>query len=169
VRRRACTLAAALALCLVAGAPERAKAQEAEALTPWVYSLYKTISYEVLASAADGVYYAAFIDAADLAGAGLFAAASVGASAATYYAHELAWTVYGPTPEEYAASPVEVGLLKTVSYRAIATARSFALGLAFTGDPAVSAVFALAGNLYDPVIYVANEYAWTAYGPPLQR
>jgi uncharacterized membrane protein len=158
-------IGALLLLCVLAGRP--GFAQEAAPVSPWTYSFYKTLTYETVAAAGDMLYYATVMGGG--ATTGLFTAANVVTEPATYYAHELAWNLYGPTPEEYARAPYQTGTLKTVGYRVVSTTRDFVVAYAFTGSPWASAAFGLWGNLWDPLVYVANEYAWVVYGPSVQR
>jgi uncharacterized membrane protein len=165
--RRALVIAVAV-LCLVAARPAHAAPQTAEPVSVWSLSFYKMMSYELLANAADVILYATALSSAEASEA-LYATVSVFTSATAYYTHEVAWQHYGPAPEESADTAVKVGLAKTVSYRVVSTARNFALGLAFTGDPLSSAGFALATNVTHTLLYIGNEYAWHVHGPAVQR
>jgi uncharacterized membrane protein len=166
--RRLPVLAAALLALWLAFAPNRAWAQEKAPVSPWSYSFYKTLTYEAVVNAGDALYYAT-VAGGGLATTGLFTVANVATAGAVYYVHELAWNTYGPTQAEYAAAPYETGILKTVGYRVVSTARNLALAYAFTGDPWATVGFALWANLWDPLVYVANEYVWNVYGPPVQQ
>ena len=96
----------------------------------------------------------------------LFGTVNVVTAAAAYYTYEVSWNVYGPpisdlTPPE----AVQAGVVKTLLYRVVSTARNLALGYAFTQSAMASLGFALVSNAVDIVIYGVNEYAWYVYGP----
>jgi uncharacterized membrane protein len=160
---------ALLAFCLLLWRPPPAAAQADEPVSAWSYSFYKTLTYEAVVNAGDALYYATVMGGGGAAAVGLFTAANVATAGVVYYLHELAWNLYGPSQEEYAQAPIRIGFLKTAGYRVASTARNLALGYAFTGSPWASAGFALWSNLWDPLVYVANEYAWNVYGPPMER
>lgn len=151
-----------LAACLCA-APSPSRAQEGPSV--WRYSLYKTVTYEVLANSADFFLYTTVLGGT-AAGAAPFLVINGLAAGSAYYAHEFAWNLFGPAPET-TTGMVELGLVKTVTSRVVSTAQHMAVAYAFTGNPWAAAGYAVATNLSDAVIYIANEYGWDAYGPPL--
>lgn len=158
--------ATAIALGLVAAVP--ARAQEAPVpLSVWTYSLYKTVTYELAANLADIPLYYRVLGGVAAAGAGLFTVVNVATAAGAYYVHEVAWNIYGPPMQESTATAVEVGLEKMVLYRVVSTARNVVLAYAVTGNPWATFGFVMINNVTDAVIYLGNEYAWYAYGPPV--
>jgi uncharacterized membrane protein len=135
----------------------------------WTYSLYKTITYEILTRTADiPVYYLVTRGAA---ASGLaFTGVNLATGAVIYYFFEAGWNLYGPTiKDQPVAVALEIETKKTLLYRIVATARKLALGYAFTGSPVASVGFALLSNVVSGAIYAANEYGWYTYGPPLAR
>ncbi len=80
--------------------------------------------------------------------------------------HELTWNLLGPAPQTTAGA-VELGLTKTLTYRVVGTAQHLAVAYAFTGNLWASVGYAAAVNVTDTVVYIANEYGWDVYGPPL--
>lgn len=158
----------AAALCLLTAAPVHAAEQPAEPVSVWSLSFYKALTYELVANSADVVLYATALSSA-AASEGLFAAVNGFTSVAAYVTHEAAWQHYGPAMDRSADTAVTVGLAKTISYRAVSTARYLTLGYAFTGDPWSSAGFALATAATHTLLYAGNEYLWHAYGPTVRR
>jgi hypothetical protein len=167
-RRSKAFLAGAAFFVLSAGAASEGRAADAEkSPSVWTYSLYKTITYEFFANLADiPLYYSVLGGGA--ASSVLFNTVNVVTAAAAYYSYEVTWNLYGPAirgqPTEVT---VEVEIKKTLLYRVVSTARNLVLGYAFTGSPVASIGFAVVSNLVDGAIYIANEYGWYAYGPPL--
>jgi uncharacterized membrane protein len=95
-----------------------------------------------------------------------FVAVNALSAASVYYAHELTWNLLGPAPQTTAGT-VELGLTKTLTYRVLGTAQHLAVAYAFTGNLWASVGYAAAVNATDTVVYIANEYGWDVYGPPL--
>ena len=56
---------------------------------------------------------------------------------------------------------------KTLLYRVVSSARNVALAYAFTGSYAATVGFVVINNLTDTVLYIADEYGWYRYGPPV--
>jgi len=152
-----------LLAALLCAAPGPGRAQEGPSV--WSYSFYKTLTYEALANGADFVLYATVLGGT-VAGAVPFLVVNSLSAASAYYVHEVAWNVFGPAPET-STGVVELGLAKTLTYRVVSTAQHMAVAYAFTGNPWAAAGYAVATTLSDTVIYIANEYGWDVYGPPL--
>ena len=159
-------LAGAAALSLSLASPQPGSAQEqAKPLSVWDYSLYKTITYEVFTTIGDLVLYYAVLGGVGVTGGAWFTAVNT-ASAATYYVYEAAWNLYGPLIRDLPPSTaVNVELIKTLGYRVVNTAGDLVIGYAFSGTITASIGYALLGNISDGALYLANEYAWYAYGP----
>jgi uncharacterized membrane protein len=170
-RSRLAVAAAALILCIVSAAPagaqqERQPAPEtADTTSVWTYSLYKTITYETFANLADiPLYYVVLGGAAPTSA--LFNTVNVLTAGATYYVYEVGWNLYGPPIRgQPPAAIVDAEVKKTLVYRVVSTGRNLALGYAFTASAPATVGFALISNVVDGALYVANEYAWYAYGP----
>jgi len=161
-RARRTALAIILAVFLAA-APDRGKAAESPSV--WAYSLYKTLTYEIVANGADFILYTTLLSGT-AAGAAPFLVVNALSAASTYYVHEVSWNLFGPIPETTAGF-VELGLTKTLTYRVVSTAQHLAVAYAFTGSPWAAAGYAVAANISDAVIYIANEYGWDVYGLPV--
>lgn len=160
-------------LVLVAGmvVPESSHAQEPAVPPPeptsvWLYALYKAITNETAANLADIPLYYAVLGAVPAA-AGLFNVVNVASAGVTYYSYEVAWHAFGPPIGESAAEAVQTELSKALLYRVVSSTRNVVLGYAFTGSPAATLSFVLWNNVTDTVIYVANEYGWYRWGPPV--
>jgi uncharacterized membrane protein len=78
----------------------------------------------------------------------------------------VAWNIFGPVPETTTGS-IELGLAKTLTYRVVSTSRNLVLAYAFTGNAWTAVGYAAINNVTDALIYIANEYGWTVYGPPM--
>ncbi|MBI1776334.1 MAG: DUF2061 domain-containing protein [Proteobacteria bacterium] len=150
-------------LAILAG---RSSAAADAPMSVWTYSLYKTITYELVANAADIPLYT-FVLGGTPAGAGLFTAVNVTTAAAAYYAHEVVWNLYGPSMQESPTIAMEVGVEKVLVYRLVSTARNLALVYVFTGSVSATIGFAALSNVVDAAIYAANEYGWYLYGPSI--
>jgi uncharacterized membrane protein len=132
----------------------------------WVYSLYKTITYETAANLADVPLYSTVLVGAQ-AGALLFNSVNVVTAAAAYYSYEVVWDLYGPQITTKPSNAVKVEIEKTLLYRVVSSARNVVLAYALTGSPSVTIGFLAISNAIDTVVYVGNEYAWYRYGPPV--
>jgi len=164
IRRAAGRIAAAMLLAaLLSAAPGSGRAQEGPSV--WRYSFYKTLTYEILANSADLLLYTTVLGGT-AAGAAPFLVVNGLSAGSAYYVHEVAWNFFGPAPETK-TGVVELGLVKTLTYRVVSTAQHMAVAYAFTGNAWAAAGYAVATNLSDAVVYIANEYGWDVYGPPL--
>jgi uncharacterized membrane protein len=164
IRRTAGRIATALLVAaLLSAASGSSRAQEAPSV--WRYSFYKTVTYEVLANSADFLLYTTVLGGT-VAGAAPFLVVNGMSAGSAYFVHEVAWNSFGPAPETR-TGVVELGLVKTLTYRVVSTAQHMAVAYAFTGDPWAAAGYALATNLSDAVVYITNEYGWNVFGPPL--
>ena len=143
-----------------------AHAEDAHPISVWKYSLYKTITYETAANLADIPLYNTMMVGA-VASTGVFTAVNVATAAMAYYVHELVWNLYGPSEKESESTAARVGFEKLLMYRVVSTTRNLLLGYAFTGNASATLGFALINNATDIVVYISNEYAWYAFGPPV--
>src|SRR4051794_27099641 len=148
----------------------RAEAQQAEpavgqAPSVWLYSLYKTTTYETATNLADIPLYSTLLAGA-AGGATLFTTVNVLTAAAAYYSYEVAWNLYGPPIGGPLSDGVATEIQKTLIYRVVSSARNAVLVRAFSASPSVTLGFVLISNAVDGAIYIANEYAWYAFGPP---
>jgi uncharacterized membrane protein len=132
----------------------------------WVYSLYKTITYEAAANLADVPLYSSVLVGAQ-GGAVLFNSVNVATAAAAYYTYEVAWNLYGPRITAAPSNAVRLEIEKTLLYRVVSSARNVLLAYALTGSPSVTLGFLAISNVIDTVVYVGNEYGWYRYGPPV--
>ena len=131
------------------------------------YSFYKTLTYETVVNLADIPLYRVLLGGT-AASTGLFTVVNVATAGVAYFGHELLWNIYGPSERESPSTAVDVGIEKVLLYRVVSTARNLALAYFFTGNPATSLGFALVTNVLDGSVYIANEYAWYVYGPPIE-
>lgn len=172
-RRRAVLRAATglclLSLCALLPARGHAQAPTAEAAEPtsvWLYALYKAVTNETAANLADIPLYYTVLGAVPAA-AGLFNVVNVASAGVTYYAYEVAWHTFGPPLGETTAEAVQTEISKALLYRVVSSTRNVILGYAFTGSPAATLSFVIWNNVTDTAIYVANEYGWYRWGPPV--
>ena len=133
-------------------------AEPAEAGVDWLRVLTKAVTYETLGSFLEaGVFLAFFGGGAGTAGA-IFGAAMLGAGA-VYVVHEYAWEAL-LAPEVPRADPALV-MTKTITYRALSMARSFATGSILGGAGAVSSGgYAVTLALLDSGLYALTEFAF---------
>jgi uncharacterized membrane protein len=170
---RFCTKGAPVAilllLCIVL--PGYGRAQETqtpptEPTSVWLYSLYKAITYETAANLADVPLYSTVLVGAQ-AGSTLFTGVNVATAFAAYYVYEVGWNLYGPPIGASPSSAVKMEIEKTLLYRVVSSARNVALAYAFTGSYVATFGFVVINNVTDTALYVANEYGWYRYGPPV--
>lgn len=175
--RHAVGFAGLLALLLVLTPASPASAQDAaatastpaaEAAPPrmadlpiWQRTLYKTITYQAAANAADLIAFELLIGGSTAATAGFFVV-NAASAAGLYYGFEYAWQSLGPPLEETTEQTV---VEKTVLYRLVNIGRNFAVGYGFGGSAASAAVFGAANLVYDTSIFVTNEYVWDILRP----
>jgi uncharacterized membrane protein len=152
---------------LVVSAPVHAGAEDPNTTSVWRYSFYKTVTYEFFANLADIPLYRALLGGAAPATAA-FTQVNVVTAAAAYYSYEVMWNLYGPRIQDAAPqTAVRLELEKLLLYRVVSTARNLALVYALTGNATVTVGFAVASNVVDSALYIANEYGWYTYGPPV--
>jgi hypothetical protein len=158
---RFCTRAATLLLvCIVLpglGRAQEAQTPSAEPTSVWLYSLYKTITYETAANLADVPLYSTVLVGAQ-AGTTLFTGVNVATAFAAYYVYEVSWNLYGPPIGASPSNAVKMEIEKTLLYRVVSSVRNVALAYAFTGSYAATFGFVVINNVTDTVLYVANEY-----------
>jgi uncharacterized membrane protein len=164
-------VAAAVLILLCIALPRQGRAQKTQ--TPptdppsvWLYSLYKTITYETVANLGDIPLYSTVLAGAQ-AGTTLFTGVNVVTAFAAYYVYEVGWNLYGPPLGDSPLSAIKTEIEKTLLYRVVSSARNVALAYAFTGSYAATFGFVVINNVTDTVLYVANEYGWYRYGPPV--
>lgn len=152
-------------LCIGMLAPVPAGAQESaaapEPLPIWERSFYKTLTYQTLANLSDFALYGVVLGGSAATGAG-FVAVNTASAAALYYSYEYLWESYGPPPEQKSHAMI---VEKTVYYRALSSAKNFALGYAFVGNVGAAAGFVASSFLADTAIFLGNEYAWDLFRP----
>jgi|SRR5579871_564652 len=168
MRYRRVAVIVLLLLCLAApqlGLAEETQGRQATVPSIWLYSLYKTITYETAVNLADIPLYSMFAGAQ--AGTALFTAVNVSTAFAAYYVYEVGWNLYGPPLGDTPRSAVRTEIEKTLLYRVVSSARNVALAYAFTGSYAATVGFVVVSNVVDTAFYVANEYGWYRYGPPV--
>jgi uncharacterized membrane protein len=56
---------------------------------------------------------------------------------------------------------------KTLLYRVVSSVRNVVLAYTFTGSYVATFGVVVINNVTDTVLYVANEYGWYRYGPPV--
>lgn len=86
-----------------------------------------------------------------------------------YFAHEAAWSYFGPSAE----GDVSVGkfvisraLAKTITFRTIATAMDFTTLYVVVGDLPTAIGLSAFGFVVGPFVYLGHEMAWDYYGAP---
>jgi uncharacterized membrane protein len=100
-------------------------------------------------------------------GTAWFTSVNVLTAAAAYYTYEVAWNTYLPPLSDTPSEAIRTEIGKTLLYRVVSSARNVLLAYAFTGSYTATLSFVLLGNVVDTAVYVANEYGWYRYGPPL--
>lgn len=171
---RSLVLAAFLALW--AAGP--AQAQQAPADTPaavaeppaptgeddlplWRRTLYKTLTYQAAANAADLLVFDLLVGASAATTTGFFVA-NAATAAAAYYGFEYAWQNLGPTLDEANEQTI---IEKTILYRFIGIGRNVTLGYLYGGSALTAGAFAGLNVVYDTSIFLTNEYVWDILRP----
>lgn len=120
--------------------------------------LGKAATFEVASSVLETGLFAAFYGAG-VAGVPVVFVVSFVSSGALYIAHEMAWN--SAAAADTRPADVEIVTAKSVTYRALSTARSFAVGTALGGGRlAGSAAYAVTVAVADTALYAAHEYAF---------
>lgn len=127
----------------------------------WQRTLYKTITYQAAANAADVIAFDLLVGGTAATTTGFFVTNAVSA-AVIYYGFEYAWQSFGPSLDETTERTV---LEKTALYRFINIGRNFTLGYTFGGGTATASAFAAANLVYDTAIFASNEYMWDVLRP----
>ena len=166
-RKLICCALGVLWLALSCDAWAQQPQAQAQPMSVYRYSFYKTVTYETVVNLADIPLYRVLLGGT-AAVTPLFTAVNVVTAAGAYYGHELLWNIYGRSERESPSTALDVGVKKFLLYRVVSTARNLALGYAFTGNATMSVGFALVTNLLDGSVFIANEYAWYVYGPPIK-
>lgn len=164
--------------CLALFAASPARAQQAEATAPSVFSeaassetgddlplwqrtLYKTLTYQAAANAADVLVFDLLVGASAATTTGFFFA-NAATAAAAYYGFEYAWQNLGPTLDETNEQTI---VEKTILYRFIGIGRNVTLGYLYGGSVATAGAFAGLNIVYDTSIFLTNEYVWDILRP----
>lgn len=169
---RCLLLAAALVLC----AATPARAQQAPRETPaasipdpapvddlplWRRTLYKTLTYQAAANAADVLVFDLLVGASAATTTGFFVA-NAATAAAAYYGFEYAWQSLGPSLDETTGQTI---VEKTILYRFIGIGRNVTLGYLYGGSVVTAGAFAGLNIVYDTSIFLTNEYVWDILRP----
>lgn len=148
----------------LAGEPRSAPSNSTEGWQSWQLALAKTITYRALSSV-DVLIGGYLLTGSEIETLGLALAVALEKSA-LYFGHEMAWTTYGPGPEDL--SPVDRSLFKAATYRVLSMVNVFTLSYLATESIEISAAFVTASALYSTSIYFLHEMLWTRYGPVAQ-
>lgn len=127
----------------------------------WQRTLYKTLTYQAAANAADLLVFDMLVGASAATTTGFFIT-NAATAAAAYYGFEYAWQTLGPTLDETTEQTV---VEKTVLYRFIGVGRNATLGYLFAGSAVAAGAFAGLNIVYDTSIFLANEYVWDVLRP----
>ncbi len=165
-RRRAAVLAIGLGAAALAGSPALADtpavasvaATDPGAAEPGYpsYTLYRTMTYQGMATFNDFVYATMF--GGGIAAGGALAAASLVTEPITFYLHETVWQTVSPHH-----GPADFGLTaaKTATYTMTNMTRVFASAWLLTGSTAFAAGFVAFNAVGDAIVYSVNDIAWT--------
>ncbi|MDF1793458.1 MAG: DUF2061 domain-containing protein [Thalassobaculaceae bacterium] len=127
----------------------------------WRRTLYKTLTYQAAANAADVLVFDLLVGASAATTTGFFVA-NAATAAAAYYGFEYAWQSIGPTLDETNEQTI---VEKTILYRFIGIGRNFTLGYMYGGGPLTAGAFAGLNIVYDTSIFLTNEYVWDIMRP----
>lgn len=130
---------------------------------PWRLAMVKAATYRALASI-DLVVGGYLLTGSEIETATIVAVVA-GAKTVAYYLHELAWTYYGPAPDDM--EPVDRSLAKSVTYRITSMSTVFALSLLFVDSIEMSAAVVTVDAVYGMGVYFLHEMLWNHYGPPV--
>ncbi|WPZ33636.1 DUF2061 domain-containing protein [Thalassobaculum sp. OXR-137] len=144
-----------------AALPDAAILAAADDLPIWQRTLYKTLTYQAAANAADVLVFDMLVGASAATTTGFFIA-NAATAAAAYYGFEYAWQTWGPTLEE---TTQETIVEKTILYRFIGVGRNATLGYLYGGSALTAGAFASLNVVYDTSIFLTNEYVWDVLGP----
>lgn len=139
----------------------QAAGDEPAAASAWGYNLWKTVTYETAASL-DAFVFGLWFGETAAGGLG-FGAANFLLAGTLDHSHEMLWNAFGPDPNT--ADAASLGLVKTLSYRVVSTARVLTTSLLFSGSAVAAGGYAIANNLIDATIYFVNDLAWARFGP----
>jgi len=146
----------------------------------------KTITFRIIVTTLD--FTSNYVVIGELATAAGLSTFAFVAGPIFYFAHETAWTYFGPagdTVELSPPSPVRVdaktpptpedgfavskALAKTVTFRTIATAVDFTATYVVVGNAATAALLSAFGFVVGPFVYFGHEKLWDYYDPPQER
>jgi uncharacterized membrane protein len=146
----------------------------------------KTITFRIIVTTLD--FTSNYVVIGELATAAGLSTFALVAGPLFYFAHETAWTYFGPagdTVELSTLSPVRADaktpptpeggfavsktLAKTVTFRTIATAVDFTATYVVVGNAATAALLSAFGFVIGPFVYFGHEKLWDYYAPPPQR
>jgi uncharacterized membrane protein len=145
----------------------------------------KTITFRIIVTTLD--FTTNYIVIGELATAAGLSAFALVAGPLFYFAHEMAWTHFGPPSET--AVPVRLPVLsdaeapqsgwpsftvsrplaKTITFRTIATAMDFTTNYVFVGDLATAVGLSAFAFVVGPFVYLGHEKLWDYYGSPRGR
>lgn len=132
-----------------------------EDLPLWQRTLYKTLTYQAAANAADVLVFDLLVGASAATTTGFFVV-NAATAAAAYYGFEYAWQNLGPTLDETTEQTI---VEKTILYRFIGIGRNFTLGYLYGGGAVTAGAFAGLNIVYDTSIFLTNEYVWDILRP----
>ena len=127
----------------------------------WRRTLYKTLTYQAAANAADLLVFDLLVGASAATTAGFFVA-NAATAAAAYYGFEYAWQNLGPDLDEATEQTI---VEKTILYRFIGIGRNVTLGYLYGGSAVTAGAFAGLNIVYDTSIFLTNEYVWDILRP----
>jgi len=146
----------------------------------------KTITFRIIVTTLD--FTSNYVVIGELATAAGLSTFALVAGPLFYFAHETAWTYFGPagdTVELSALPPVRAdaktppapeggftiskALAKTVTFRTIATAVDFTATYVVVGNAATAALLSAFGFVVGPFVYFGHEKLWDYYDPPEER
>lgn len=127
----------------------------------WQRTLYKTLTYQAAANAADVLVFDLLVGASAATTTG-FLVANAATAAVAYYGFEYAWQNLGPSLDEANEQTI---VEKTILYRFIGIGRNVTLGYLYGGSVATAGAFAGLNIVYDTSIFLTNEYVWDILRP----
>ncbi len=141
-------------------------------------AIFKTITFRTITTSLD--FTSNILVIGDLAAAAGLSAYGLIAGPLFFFAHEMLWGRMGPGGEQIALRvpagvqpPLEMkgefklnrALIKTVTYRALATTADFSANLYVTRDIASATGLTAFGFIVGPFVYYYHEKAWDRYSP----
>jgi uncharacterized membrane protein len=154
-------------------------------------AIFKTVTYRLVVTSLDFSFN--YMVLGELAAAAGLSAFSLVAGPVFYFAHEAAWSHWGPAlgfasegrpfappalpapgdpPPSTSARPgftINRALAKTITYRTFATAMEFTTNYIVAGDVVTAATLSAFGFVIGPFVYYAHEVAWERFASPAKR